>query len=112
MLKFELQKILGRPSGKAALVVLAAAILLTTFFACNYLCCLCIFKSKIYLFIRRLVIAPLHIVSYTSLKQYSFLHYYSDKISYLSHFVIFYILSVNIYTSRSCIIKSRYKIYK
>ncbi len=35
MLKFELQKILGRPSGKAALVVLAAAILLTTFFACN-----------------------------------------------------------------------------
>ena len=35
MLNFELQKILGRPSGKAALVVLAAAILLTTFFACN-----------------------------------------------------------------------------
>ena len=35
MLKFELQKILGRPSGKAALAVLAAAILLTTFFACN-----------------------------------------------------------------------------
>lgn len=35
MLKFELQKILGRPSGKVALVMLAAAILLTTFFACN-----------------------------------------------------------------------------
>ena len=35
MVKYELQKLFSRPLGKGALVVLAAVVALTTFFACS-----------------------------------------------------------------------------